>query len=187
MGNQLMRAYIDIETTGFSSRNNVPTIVGILVGNEFKQFVLGTDLTGENIDDFLRSRGVKTAVGYNIIKFDIPFLKGSYCTRCKYFNSIEIDDLMIKCHSHLINGGLKETEKILGIERKREPLNFYQQMALWKRWIQDADIDALSRYLFYNEEDVRNLKLVEMRLPEFLQERFEKNQKSIETMKKKKY
>lgn len=178
-----MKAYIDIETTGFSIRNNVPTIVGILVGEEFKQFVLGTDLTGENIDNFFRKHNVRVVVGYNLIKFDIPFLKGSYCTRCKIFDELEISDLMIECHSHLINGGLKETEKILGIERKKEPLNFHQQMALWKRWIQDADVEALSRYMFYNEEDVRNLRLVEMRLPEFLQERFERNQKAIEAMK----
>ena len=85
-----MKAYIDIETTGFSSRNNVPTIVGILVGEEFKQFVLGTDLTGENIDDFFRKHKVRVVVGYNLIKFDIPFLKGSYCTRCKIFDELEI-------------------------------------------------------------------------------------------------
>lgn len=178
-----MRAYIDIETTGLSCRNNAPTIVGMLVGDEFKQFVLGTDLTGENIDNFLRTRDVRIVVGYNIIKFDIPFLKDSYCTKCKIFDELEIVDLMIECHRHFINGGLKETEKILGIERKKEPLNFYQQMALWKRWIQDADVEALSRYMFYNEEDVKNLRLVEMRLPEFLQERFKRNQKAIEAMK----
>ena len=71
---------------------------------------------------------------------------------------------MHQCHSLNLKGGLKAVEKILGIEREYEPLNFFQQKALWKKWINNNDWSALDRLLAYNREDVMNLPLVEEKL-----------------------
>ena len=45
-------------------------------------------------------------------------------------------------------------------------MNFFQQKALWAKWINNNDHVALDRLLNYNKEDVINLPFVEKKLKE---------------------
>lgn len=158
-------AYIDIEATGFSRTKTIPTVVGILIENDlFKQFLYGVDLKGKNIDQFLYEYDVTNIIGYNHKSYDIPYLEKNPCTKCQCFRNIYKKDLMKLAHQLNIKGGLKKTEEHLGIIREAEPLDYNQQMELWNRWNYFGDRDALNQYLFYNEEDVMNLPVLENKL-----------------------
>ena len=100
-------------------------------------------------------------VGYNSNRFDIPFMESF---GVETLANLKQTDLMIQCHNLNLKGGLKKVESILDIERQHEPLNFFQQKALWKKWINTNDWSALDRLLAYNKEDVMNLPLVEEKL-----------------------
>jgi len=157
----MTKLYVDIETTGLSIHNDKITIVGLLCGGIFEQFVENINLKACRVDEFIRMHEPTEVVGYNSNSFDIAFMEQfGVETLC----NLKQIDLMHQCHSLDIKGGLKKTEQILGIERKYEPLNFFQQKALWKKWLHNNDHHALDRLLKYNEEDVRNLPLVEEKL-----------------------
>ena len=153
--------YLDIETSGLSSTNDDILIVGMLCDDNFQQFVKGRNLSFYYIDEYVMMHEPKNIVTYNGINFDMKFLEAF---GCETFSNINQKDLMHLCHNNNIKGGLKATEKILGIERKEEPLNYFQQKAIWKRWEEKADYNSLTRFLRYNEEDVMNLPKVEEQL-----------------------
>lgn len=163
----LNKCYLDIEATGLDKNNDMPTVVGILANNEFKQFVSGFNLTGENIDNFLYEKGITEVVGYNHTRYDLPLLKFNPYTKCKAFDEMIKLDLMDIAHHFEIYGGLKRTEEKLGIQRNIE-LNFEQQIELWNDWIYNSNMSSLSKYLSYNRDDVINLKKLEEKLIEYI-------------------
>jgi len=163
----MTKAYLDIETTGLSPVNNYVTIVGAITKDVLKQFICGATLEKGILDEYIKENNITEVVGYNHIAFDNQFLiKYEYISH-ETLSNLKQTDLMHKCHKLGIMGGLKKTEEILGIKRKAEPLNFYQQIALWNRWLNKKDVDALNRYLFYNLEDILNLPKVEQALIEY--------------------
>ena len=159
------KLYLDIETTGLSPTNDEITIVGLLCNNTFEQFTKNINLKAYYIDEFIMMHEPTEVIGYNSNKFDIPFME---LFGVETLTNLEQTDLMHQCHSLNLKGGLKKVEKILNINRQYEPLNFFQQKALWKKWINTNDWSALDRLLAYNKEDVMNLPLVEEKLKQRL-------------------
>jgi len=149
---------LDIETSGLSPTNDEILVVGMLCNDNFQQFVKGKNLSSYYIDEYVMMHEPENIVTYNGIKFDIKFLEHF---GCETFANINQKDLMHLCHNNDIKGGLKATEQHFGIERKETPLNYFQQVALWKRWEHANDNNSLNRYLRYNQEDVMNLPKVE--------------------------
>lgn len=157
----MTKLYLDIETTGLSPINDEITIIGLLCDNTFEQFTKNVNLKAYYIDEFIMMYEPTEVVGYNSNKFDIVFMEEF---GVETLANLKQTDLMIQCHSLNLKGGLKKVEQILDIERQHEPLNFFQQKALWKKWINNNDWVALDRLLAYNKEDVLNLPLVEEKL-----------------------
>ena len=172
-----MKLYVDIETDGLSPTKNSITIIGLLCNDNFQQFIENINLRPYLVDEFIMMHEPTEVVGYNSNNFDIKFMEQF---GVETLDNLKQTDLMNACHNLNIKGGLKATEKILGIERKYEPLNFFQQKAIWKKWLNNNDHNALDRLLQYNKEDVCNLQLVE----EKLKERQEKAEKAHQRFRK---
>lgn len=182
----MTKMYIDIESTGLSSVHNDVTIIGVLSEDNFIQYVDGIDLEEYVINDFIVDNDVTEIIGYNNINFDVPFIVENNFLSQEVVNRMQLTDLMNTAHGLGIKGGLKATEIKLGIIRKAEPLNFYQQIALWKRWQEIADKKALNKYLFYNTEDVMNLPIVEQKLVELKEKKAQEHEKFIRIYKQRK-
>ena len=161
----MTKMYLDIETTGLSPANDDITIIGLLCNDTFQQFTKNINLKSYYVDEFIMMNEPTEVVGYNSNKFDIPFMESF---GVETLANLKQTDLMIQCHSLNLKGGLKKVEQILGIRRQHEPLNFFQQKALWKKWINTNDWNSLDRLLAYNKEDVMNLPLVEEKLKQRL-------------------
>ena len=157
----MTKMYLDIETTGLSPMKDDITIIGLLCGDTFEQFTKNINLKAYYVDEFIMMHEPTEVVGYNSNRFDIVFMEQF---GVETLANLKQTDLMIQCHNLNLKGGLKKVEQILGIERQHEPLNFFQQKALWKKWINTNDWSALDRLLAYNKEDVLNLPLVEEKL-----------------------
>ncbi|MFC1783191.1 ribonuclease H-like domain-containing protein [Planctomycetota bacterium] len=157
------RAYLDIETTGFSWRYNEITVLGITIEKgrscKFTQ-LYEDDLYEEKLLKVLK--GVNQIYTYNGSRFDFPFIK----------NTIGLDiedlcdhtDLMYFCWKKNLNGGLKAVEKKLGIKRKIEEVDGYMAVKLWWDYYNNNDEDALKTLLEYNKEDVMNLRVLRRKL-----------------------
>jgi len=169
--------YLDIETTGLNPKKDNITIIGLLCEDDFTQFVRHIDLVPYYVDEFIMLNDVDEVVGYNSNRFDIPFMEEF---GVKTLSNLKQTDLMHQCHDLNLKGGLKAVEKMLEIERKYEVLNFFQQTALWNKWVNNSDRVALNRLLKYNMEDVLNLPLVE----EKLKEKLDKQEKAHQVFKK---
>lgn len=152
-----MRGYLDIET----DRAGKICVIGLSVENNgFLQWY-GEDIKTSNIENELND--IKTIITFNGDLFDLPRIK----------ESLNID-LKARCISRDlfkekkklgIKGGLKQLEKMFGIERKTDGMNGYKAMFLWERYCKYGDRDALDLLLEYNKEDVINL----IRLEEILE------------------
>lgn len=163
-----MRAYLDIET----DRDGNISVIGISVGNrQFRQFV-GKTITGRQVENCLRSAA--TIVTFNGDSFDLPQIK-------KQLNL----DLSLTHHSHdlfkvkkqlKIRGGLKELEKLYGIQRTTEGVNGFKAVQLWEIYKRHGRRDALELLLQYNKEDVLNLIPLEEKFNELIREN-DQNQK----------
>ena len=173
----MTKMFLDIETSGLSPINNHVIIIGVLTENTFKQFIENVNLKQNIIDLYIRENDITEIIGYNHIAFDNKFLVFNKYVSQKNINELKQTDLMKQCHTFNLKGGLKKVEEILGIERKYDVLNYFQQQALWKKWTDNNDHDALDRLLKYNEEDVLNLPIVEEKLQLKLQKQQEVYQK----------
>jgi len=179
------KMYIDIETTGLSPVFNNVTIIGVLVDDKFEQFIDGINLKEYVINDYIVDNNVTEILGYNHIAFDIPFIVQNNFLSQEVVNRLKLTDLMNQCHALGIKGGLKASEIKLGIVRKAKPLNFFQQIALWKQWQELGNKKALNRYKYYNEEDVLNLPAVEQKLVELKEQKAKTHEKFIRIYKQK--
>lgn len=148
-----MRAYLDIET---DRKGNI-CVIGLLVENNgFLQWY-GEDISTERIERELSN--VKTIVTFNGDLFDLPQMK-KHLNIDLQTNYISRD--LFKDKKKLgIKGGLKQLEKMFGIERKTEGVNGYQAMWLWEKYKRHGNKDALKLLLEYNKEDVVNLTRLE--------------------------
>lgn len=157
-------AYIDIETTGLSPGSSSITVVGIyLVDSATEQLVqlVGSEITPAGITEVVH--GVETIYTFNGHRFDLPFIKQStgvelhrYCRRHR--------DLMFDCWHNNLYGGLKKVEMLLGIGRQIQGVSGREAVALWFRFVEYGDFEALDTLLKYNAEDVKNLKALREKL-----------------------
>jgi uncharacterized protein YprB with RNaseH-like and TPR domain len=143
-------AYLDIETTGLGSRDQITTIA-LYDGEEIFHYV-----SGENLDRFERDIArYPVVVTYNGKCFDVPFIE-------RFFN-ISLDkvhiDLRYVLRSLGYTGGLKACEKSLGLDRgELADVDGYTAVLLWRDYINSKNEKALETLLAYNVQDVVNLE-----------------------------
>ncbi|MBS1238635.1 MAG: exonuclease-like protein [Deltaproteobacteria bacterium] len=152
-----MRAYLDIET----DRKGKICVFGLSIENNgFLQWY-GEDIKTSNIAQELSN--VKTIITFNGDLFDLPRIKESLNIDLKA--QCVSRDLFKEKKKLGIKGGLKQLEKMFGIERKTDGMNGYKAMWLWENYKKYGNQDALNLLLEYNKEDVINL----IRLEEILE------------------
>ena len=157
------RAYLDIETTGLSSRYADLTVIGIALEKNRKCQVvqlIEDDLYQEKLLDSLE--GVDEIYTYNGSRFDLPFIKaklGINLNKC-----FKHTDLMYDCWRNKLKGGLKVVERLLGIKRQLTNVDGYIAVQLWFDYVNNNNRQALRTLLEYNEEDVVNLRILRRKL-----------------------
>ncbi len=149
-------AYVDIETTGLGSTNEI-TVIGIWDPGkkETNQYINGINLErfGKDIKKY------KFLVTFNGSLFDIPFIERELeVPLCDRMHT----DLRFVLSSLGIRGGLKNIEKQFGIERggETEGLTGWDAVKLWKRYTSEGDEGALDLLLKYNGEDICNMEML---------------------------
>jgi uncharacterized protein YprB with RNaseH-like and TPR domain len=159
----MLEAYLDIETTGLSSFYNTITVIGIYLNDGVHHRcvqLVGEEVTVENLLKILQ--GVSVIYTYNGSRFDLPFINNCLgIDLCEYFIH---RDLMLDCWQNNLYGGFKRVEAQLGIGRKLKDISGWDAVQLWWQYRNNNDSDALAILLRYNEEDVRNLKVLRERL-----------------------
>ena len=153
----MLEAYLDIETTGLSSTYDSITVIGIYLTNgSHRRFVqlVGEEVTGANLLETLQ--GVDIIYTYNGSGFDLPFIRASLGVDLA--QDFEHHDLMLDCWRNNLYGGFKAVEIQLGIARQLKGVDGAEAVRLWWRYQNDQDQDALNTLLYYNKEDVLNLK-----------------------------
>ena len=144
--------YLDIETTGLSSSDEITTIA-FYDGRQVRTYVNGQDLTQFPRD--VSSCGL--LVTFNGDRFDLPFLRLAFGER---FDMPHLD-LMPVLKAYGCHGGLKACERILGIRRQvPAEIDGREAVRLWNRYMKEEDEFALSLLLAYNAQDVLSLELL---------------------------
>jgi uncharacterized protein len=160
---EVIRAYIDIETTGLSPGYDKITVVGICLeqgrGCSVTQLYEDT-LTRKALLDALRP--ANSLYSYNGASFDLPFIR--HQLRADLAKSHEHFDLMRHCHRCGLYGGLKVVERKLRISRRVKGVDGHMAVQLWYEYRDNGNERALRKLLKYNEEDVRNLIHLRQRL-----------------------
>jgi uncharacterized protein len=153
----IVEAYIDIETTGLTYTASEITVVGIYLcrgdTTDFVQFV-GRDITADAILEALE--GVEIIYSYNGSRFDLPFIQSQLGIDLSAL--FHHRDLMFDCWHKNLYGGLKGVEIQLGISRNLPDMNGLEAVKLWWQYVDSFDLDALNKLCEYNKEDVVNLK-----------------------------
>jgi len=148
--------FLDIESSG-SSLNSYLTVIGLYDGIDTRTMVRDNlDKSGlkKELEKF------KLIVTFNGKSFDIPFLNKKYPG---LMPKVPIIDLRHLCARIGLNGGLKEIEEKLGIERKNDLVKrFYggDSIKLWRMYKASGDEYYLKLLVEYNEEDCINLKKI---------------------------
>jgi hypothetical protein len=157
------RAYIDIETTGFSPFKDELTVVGICLERGRKREVVqlyhGT-LTRSNVLAVLD--GTTTLYSYNGARFDLPFIAAKLGVDLT--SELDHCDLMHHCWRKNLWGGQKAVEIQLGISRETEGMEGADAVRLWHAYKRRGDGEALKTLLLYNAEDVQNLAHIRRKL-----------------------
>lgn len=143
-------AYLDIETTGLSSNNEI-TSIALYDGKNIKTYINGRNLN-QFIDDLSKYRVLVT---YNGKNFDLPFIEKYFKTK---LNQAHIDLRYILAGLG-IKGGLKGSEKHFGISRNElEGVNGFFAVLLWDEYKKHKNEKALESLVRYNIEDTVNLE-----------------------------
>lgn len=152
--------YLDIETNGFYSGI---TVIGMSDGIDANSFVRGFNLDRALIAKELEK--YKLIVTFNGASFDLPVIE-------RFFNispTVPHIDLRFVCQKVGYTGGLKSIEKQLNIKRRPEVegISGGDAVYLWEMWKSTGDKDYLNKLVWYNEEDILNLRpLAEKMIPE---------------------
>ena len=157
------RAYLDIETTGFSRYDCDLTIIGIALENGRKCQVVQLLEFSLSKNRLLKAlKGVNEIYTYNGSRFDLPFIEAKLGVNLK--ECFKHTDLMYDCWRQNLKGGLKVVERLLGINRKLKEVDGYIAVLLWYDYVNDNNQKALQALLTYNEEDVVNLRVLRRKL-----------------------
>lgn len=163
IGSMKYRAYLDIETTGFSRYDCDLTVVGIALekGRKCQIIQLIEDDLSEK--DLLKAlSGVDEIYSYNGSRFDLPFIEAKIGVDLK--GCFDHTDLMYDCWRQDLYDGLKAVEKQLGINRRLKDVDGYMAVQLWWDYFNNNNEQALEILLEYNEEDVVNLRVLRRKL-----------------------
>jgi hypothetical protein len=158
-----LRAYLDIETTGFSRYYCDLTVIGVALENGRKCQVIQlieNDLSERKLRKALK--GVDEIYTYNGSRFDLPFIEAKLGIELK--ECFKHTDLMYDCWRHNLKGGLKVVEQLLGINRKLTGVDGYMAVKLWYDYVNNNNTQALQTLLAYNQEDVVNLRVLRRKL-----------------------
>ncbi len=157
------RAYLDIETTGFSRYESDLTVIGIALENGRKCQVVQLIEDDLSEKDLLKAlKGVDEVYSYNGSRFDLPFIEAKLGTDLK--ECFRHTDLMYDCWRQGLKGGLKVVEKLLGIQRRLTGVDGYMAVQLWYDYLNNNNEESLRTLLAYNEEDVVNLRVLRRKL-----------------------
>jgi uncharacterized protein len=143
-------AYLDIETTGLSSYDQITTIA-LYDGRQVRHYV-----QGQNLDAFGHDvRQYRLLVTYNGKCFDMPFIERALGVRLPQAHV----DLRYVLKALGYSGGLKAVEKRLGMHREElEGVDGFLAVLLWRQYQRRGDQAALETLLAYTVQDVLNLE-----------------------------
>ncbi len=157
------RAYLDIETTGLSRHYCDVTVIGIALERGRKcqvvQLVEGS-LSEKKLLRTLKS--VDEIYSYNGSRFDLPFIEAQLGVDLN--DCFKHTDLMYDCWRQNLYGGLKVVEQLLGINRKLTEIDGYMAVQLWYDYVNNNNKQSLQMLLYYNQEDVVNLRVLRRKL-----------------------
>jgi hypothetical protein len=148
----VITAYLDIETA-YDGRI---TLVGIYRADKGTVQFVGGKATPEAIAGFLE--GTECLVTYNGHRFDLPRIRAELGLDLRAM--FPCRDLMYDCWSLGLKGGFKKVEERLGVARDTRGVDGLMAMALWEKYVDLDDTDALALLLAYNREDVENMPRV---------------------------
>ncbi len=143
-------AFLDIETTGLAAGVDHVTTICVYDGSDVHHYV-----HGQNLDEFGRDmERYGLIVTFNGKTFDLPFIRTAL--------GVTIDqphiDLRYVLASCGYRGGLKNCEKLLGLDRKDlADVDGFFAVLLWKDYARQGNAKALDTLLAYNALDVINL------------------------------
>ena len=143
-------AYLDIETTGLNSSDEITTIA-LYDGASVKTYV-----KGRNLSEFPRdAASAGLLVTFNGERFDLPFLRMAFG---EDFDQPHLDLYpVLKALGY--RGGLKACEKALEVERQvPADIDGKEAARLWRRYSTEGDEFALSLLIAYNSQDVLSLE-----------------------------
>ncbi|UYP48180.1 hypothetical protein NEF87_004465 [Candidatus Lokiarchaeum ossiferum] len=143
--------YFDVEMTGLDIQNDKITTIVAFDGIKLHYFV-----RNKNLDEFPRLLEKFTAIAtFDGIRTDIPFLEKEFEI---HFDKIHFD-LFSLSRLVRLSGGLKQIERILGIQRNLpEEMNGLMAIFLWNEYQATQDPQFLSTLLAYNAEDALHLQ-----------------------------
>jgi uncharacterized protein YprB with RNaseH-like and TPR domain len=146
--------YLDIETTGMSSREGQITVVGLYRNGRMSSLVQGENLTEDRLQTELEQTDL--LITFFGSGFDIPFLQAAF-PRLNFKKPHF--DLCFAARRLGLQGGLKFIERELEIERDHalEGLDGWDAVRLWQQW-RRGDEPALDLLLRYNAADTKNLE-----------------------------
>jgi len=145
-------AYIDIETNGPKVEEGaIITTATLYDGTTVHHYT-----HGENLRDLRDDLGAYALlITYNGKAFDLPFIEKYFQIRLPQAHI----DLRLLLHSLGITGGLKGSEKQLGIDRgELDGVDGYTAVLLWREYERTGDRRALETLLAYNSADAVNLE-----------------------------
>jgi len=143
--------YLDIDTNGYYGGI---TVIGLSNGYDTTMFVRGFNL--ERSLFIKEMEKYKMIVSFNGAPFDLPVIERYF----GYKPKVPHVDLRFVCQKVGLNGGLKAIERELGIKRRKEVEDMAGADAvyLWEMWQSTGDRDFLDKLIWYNEEDILNLR-----------------------------
>ncbi|MBN1808130.1 MAG: ribonuclease H-like domain-containing protein [Planctomycetes bacterium] len=142
--------YLDIETDPYR-----PILVGLLRNGAYRCLVRGRDM--DEVPALLA--GVRFFVTYCGSTFDVPVLRNHFGPGI--LAGAAHLDLMHTLHAMGIRGGLKASERSLGLARPAtvDGLSGDDAVRLWRHY-RSGDAAALATLIAYNREDVLNLERI---------------------------
>lgn len=141
--------FLDIETTGLSSKYHYITMVGWMKDGIYDYWIQGTST--EKLFAVIESADL--IITFNGILFDCKFLDEAFCTNL--FSSKPNLDLMHLCRRYNLTGGQKQIEIDTGFIRSDNMLgiNGKEAIALWYEFL-FGDNSALLQLIKYNYFDI---------------------------------
>jgi hypothetical protein len=159
----IVRAYIDIETTGLDPAEGELTVVGIHLEQDGQERLAQLYEDTLTKDDLLAAlAGTDILYSFNGKEFDLPFIAAKLgVDLAGIFSHC---DLMHHCWRRNLYGGQKKVEKKLGISRETTGMDGAHAVALWNDYRLNGNPDALKTLLLYNSEDIKNLAHIRRKL-----------------------